>query len=107
MSRVAAHVDCGIYVFVDRGDEETLAETGNHVGCQTPAEGYGSTDPSCRVDRPSLVSILFTMKAPTDRYGRCVGSCTAHLEELTDSTDLVQGVGTEVTLREGMHCLFR
>lgn len=91
----------GIYVFVDRGDEETLAETGNHVGCQTPAEGYGSTDPSCRVDRPSLVSIISLTKASTDRNIRCVGSCTAHLEELTDATDLVQGVGMEVAPWEG------
>ena len=37
-------------------------------------------------------------KASTDPYVRCVGSCTAHFEELTDPTDLVQGVGTEVAL---------
>jgi hypothetical protein len=36
----------------------------------------------------------------TDRSARCVGSCTAHLEELTDPTDLIQGVGTEVTHRK-------
>lgn len=39
-----------------------------------------------------------------DRCVRCVGSCTAHLEELTDPSDLVQGVGTEVTSREVVHC---
>lgn len=91
----------GIHVSVDCGDEETLAEIG-HVGCQTPVEEYGSAHPSSRVDRSSLVSTM-TMpltKAPTDWYIRCVGSCTAHLEELTDPADLVQGVGTGVTLQK-------
>lgn len=42
------------------------------------------------------------MTALADRCVRCVGSCTAHLEELTDPTDLVQGVGMEVTIRDGI-----
>ena len=63
---------------------------------QTPVAGYGSTNPPSRVDCPAVVSIMSFPEASTDRYVRCVGSCTAHLEELTDPTDLVQGVGTEV-----------
>ena len=90
-----------IHTPADYGDEETLAETGHHVGCQTPAEKYGSINSPSRVDRSSLVSIISLTKASTDRNIRCVGSCTAHLEELTDATDLVQGVGMEVAPWEG------
>ena len=90
-------------MFVDHGDEETLAETGYHMGYQTPVAEYGSTDPPSRMDCSALVSIMPLTKACTERYVRCVGSCTAHLEELTDPTDLMQGVGTGVALQGGMH----
>ena len=52
------------------------------------------------MDCPALVSPTSSPIALTDWYARCVGSCTAHLEELTDPTDLIQGVGTEFTHNE-------
>lgn len=85
-------------MFADFGDEETLVETGHRMGCQTPVAGYGSTNPPSRVDCSAVVGVMSFPKVSTDPYVRCVGSCTAHLEELTDPTDFVQGVGTEVTL---------
>lgn len=83
----------GIYAVSDYGDEETFTETGHDVGCETSVADYGSTgSPGC-VDCSPLVGIISTGKDSTDRCVRCVGSCTAHLEELADPSDLVQGVG--------------
>ena len=70
------------------------------MGYQTPVAEYGSTGPPSCVDCPALVSPTSSPMALTDRQARCVGSCTAHLEELTDPADLIQGVGTEVTHRK-------
>ena len=83
---------------IDCGDEETLAEAGHNMGYQTPVTNDGSKDSPCRVDCSSMVRIVVVEETPADQYVRCVGSCTAHLEELTEPSDLVQGVGTEVTL---------
>jgi hypothetical protein len=83
-------------VFVDFGDEEALAKTSHRMGCQTSITDYGSTNPPGRMDCSALVSVMSLLKATTHPCVRCVGSCTAHLEELTDPTDLVQGVGTEL-----------
>lgn len=85
--------DCGVYAVPDYGDEETFTEAGHDVGCETSVADYGSTDsPGC-VDRSPLVGFRSAEKVSTDRCVRCVGSCTAHLEELADPSDLVQGVG--------------
>lgn len=81
---------------IDYRDEETLAETGHNMGYKTSFANHGSKNSPCCMDRPSLVRIMVVEEASADRYTRCVGSCTAHLEELTDPSDLVQGVGTEV-----------
>lgn len=70
------------------------------MGRKTRVAKYGPTGPPSRMDCSSLVSITSLTKVPTDRHVRCVGSCTAHLEELTDPTDMVQGVGAEVTLQK-------
>jgi len=85
-------------VFVDFGDEEALNKTGRWMGYQTPVTGNGSTNPSSCMDCSAVASMLSLPKASTDPCVRCVGSCTAHLEELTDPTDLVQGVGAEAAL---------
>jgi hypothetical protein len=72
------------------------------VGGQAPVTDHGSTHSPGSVDRSPLVGVLFAEEASTDRSIRCVGSCTAHLEELVDPSDLVQGVGAEKKLdKEG------
>jgi hypothetical protein len=86
----------GIYVFLDHGNEETFTETSHDVGCKTTVADYGSPDdpPSC-VDCSPLVGITPIEWKSADRCTRCVGSCTAHLEELVDPSDLMQGVGRD------------
>lgn len=55
------------------------------------------------MDSSSLVSVVATEEASAHWSLRCVGSCTAHLEEITDPSDLVQGVGTEVARQKEVH----